>query len=83
MMMIFKGMIADHPTPKISEGRVAFTLNSRDYKGVMLAIYEASNSPGTPPQRLTAENRSDRNMSDLEQPNGDRGGQCSTNNDKR
>lgn len=34
------GMLADHPTPKISEESVAFTLNSRDYKGVMVVIYE-------------------------------------------
>lgn len=35
------GMIADHPTPKIcSGGGTAFTLNSRDYKGVMVVIYE-------------------------------------------
>lgn len=32
------GMIADHPTPKISEGGVAFTQNSRDYKGVMIVV---------------------------------------------
>lgn len=32
------GMIADHPTPKISEGGAAFTQNSRDYKGVMIVV---------------------------------------------
>ena len=32
------GMIADHPTPKISEGETAFTQNSRDYKGVMIVV---------------------------------------------
>ena len=33
------GMIADHPTPKISiGGGTAYTLNSRDYKGVMLVV---------------------------------------------
>ena len=33
------GMIADHPTPKISVGGgTAYTLNSRDYKGVMLVV---------------------------------------------
>lgn len=32
------GMIADHPTPKISEGGIAYTLNSRDYKGVMIIV---------------------------------------------
>lgn len=31
-------MIADHPTPKISEGETAFTQNSRDYKGVMIVV---------------------------------------------
>ena len=31
-------MIADHPTPKITEGGVAYTLNSRDYKGVMIVV---------------------------------------------
>lgn len=34
------GMIADHPTPKNSRGGTAFTLNSRDYKGVLVVIYE-------------------------------------------
>ena len=33
------GMIADHPTPKImAEDGVAYTLNSRDYKGVMVIV---------------------------------------------
>ena len=32
------GMIADHPTPKISGGGIAYTLNSRDYKGVMIVV---------------------------------------------
>ena len=33
------GFIADHPTPKIHEGGgIAFTLNSRDYKGVMVLV---------------------------------------------
>lgn len=36
-------MIADHPTPKISEGGVAFTLNSRDYKGVMVVVLSEDN----------------------------------------
>ena len=32
-------MIADHPTPKISGGGgIAYTLNSRDYKGVMIVV---------------------------------------------
>ena len=36
------GMIADHPTPKISQGGVAFTQNSRDYKGVMIVVLSES-----------------------------------------
>lgn len=36
------GMIADHPTPKISQGETAFTLNSRDYKGVMIVVISES-----------------------------------------
>ena len=33
------GMIADHPTPKINaEDGTAYTLNSRDYKGVMIVV---------------------------------------------
>lgn len=32
------GMIADHPTPKFSGGGSAYTLNSRDYKGVMVVV---------------------------------------------
>lgn len=40
------GMIADHPTPKIDEGgRVAYTLNSRDYKGVMIVVLSESDRP--------------------------------------
>ena len=32
-------MIADHPTPKITEGGgVSFTISSRDYKGVMCIV---------------------------------------------
>ncbi len=32
-------MIADHPTPKIqARDGVAYTLNSRDYKGVMIVV---------------------------------------------
>ena len=31
-------MIADHQTPKICEEGVAYTLNSRDYKGVMIVV---------------------------------------------
>ena len=36
------GLIADHPTPKISQGGVAFTQNSRDYKGVMIVVLSES-----------------------------------------
>ena len=33
------GMIADHPTPKAkADDDSAYTLNSRDYKGVMLVV---------------------------------------------
>lgn len=39
------GMIADHPTPKISEGGTAFTQNSRDYKGVMIVVLSESDRP--------------------------------------
>ena len=39
------GMIADHPTPKISEGEIAFTQNSRDYKGVMVVVLSEDNRP--------------------------------------
>ena len=37
------GMIADHPTPKIDMGGVAYTLNSRDYKGVMVVVISDNN----------------------------------------
>ena len=40
--MTLHGMIADHPTPKISQGGVSFTLNSRDYKGVMIVVVSES-----------------------------------------
>lgn len=37
------GMIADHPTPKINdEDDIAYTLNSRDYKGVMIVVLSES-----------------------------------------
>lgn len=40
------GMIADHPTPKIDcWGGVAYTLNSRDYKGVMIVVLSESDRP--------------------------------------
>ena len=38
------GFIADHPTPKISAGDgVAYTANSRDYKGVMIVVLSEDN----------------------------------------
>lgn len=37
-------MIADHPTPKIQTGgEIAFTQNSRDYKGVMVIVISEDN----------------------------------------
>jgi len=39
-------MIADHPTPKIQiGGGIAYTMNSRDYKGVMLIVLSEDNRP--------------------------------------
>lgn len=51
------GMIADHPTPKSKEKGAAYTLNSRDYKGVMLVIIAKENDDGnssekTHPKRM-------------------------------
>lgn len=38
------GMIADHPTPKINaEDGIAYNLNSRDYKGVMIVVLQECN----------------------------------------
>ena len=38
------GFIADHPTPKIYVGGgVAYTVNSRDYKGVMIVVISEDN----------------------------------------
>lgn len=37
------GMIADHPTPKWNRGGCSFTLNSRDYKGVMTVVISKDN----------------------------------------
>ena len=38
------GFIADHPTPKITIGcGVAYTANSRDYKGVMIVVLSEDN----------------------------------------
>ena len=40
------GFIADHPTPKIAiGGGVAYTVNSRDYKGVMIVVLSESDRP--------------------------------------
>ena len=40
------GMIADHPTPKIKVGGgAAYTLNCRDYKGVMLVVISECDWP--------------------------------------
>lgn len=36
------GFIADHPTPKVHIGGAAYTLNSRDYKGVMIVVISES-----------------------------------------
>lgn len=36
--MIYKGVIADHPTPKISVGEVAFSLRGRDFKGGLVVV---------------------------------------------
>lgn len=37
------GFIADHPTPKINVGGgTAYTLNGRDYKGVMIVVLSES-----------------------------------------
>lgn len=32
------GVIDDDPTPKIGGGRTAYTLNSRDHKGMMIVV---------------------------------------------
>ena len=47
------GIIADHPTPKISTGEIAFTQNSRDYKGVMIVVVSKNNgtADGKQPSR--------------------------------
>lgn len=36
------GMIADHPTPKAQIDGAAYTMNSRDHKGVMLVVVSES-----------------------------------------
>lgn len=46
MMNKLIGMIADHPTPKIDTGgEIAYTMNSRDYKGVMIVVLSESDRP--------------------------------------
>ena len=48
------GFIADHPTPKIHiGGSTAYTLNSRDYKGVMIVVIsdEDRSADGKQPSR--------------------------------
>lgn len=44
------GMIADHPTPKSKVEGAAYTLNSRDYKGVMLVIVTKEKENGNSSQ---------------------------------
>ena len=41
------GFIADHPTPKIhlGGGGAAYTVNSRDYKGVMIVVLSGKDRP--------------------------------------
>ena len=36
------GIINDHTTPKISIGDIAYTMESRDYKGVMIVVISES-----------------------------------------
>ena len=50
--MKFIGMIADHPTPKIKEEGAAYTLNSRDYKGVMLIVIAKENEDGNSSKKI-------------------------------
>lgn len=37
------GVIADHTTPKVTERGVSFTLNQRDYKGVIIVVISEDN----------------------------------------
>ena len=55
------GMIADHPTPKAkANDDSAYTLNSRDYKGVMLVVIsECDRQPDGKWIRQTWNTRSD------------------------
>lgn len=46
------GFIADHPTPKISvSDGTAYTLNSRDYKGVMIVVIKKDTIQPDKPER--------------------------------
>ena len=46
------GMIADHPTPKIHQGDgIAYTVNSRDYKGVMVVVLQENSIQPVKPKR--------------------------------
>ena len=45
-VLVVEGFIADHPTPKVQSGGGAmYTLNSRDYKGVMIVVLSEDNRP--------------------------------------
>ena len=52
------GMIADHPTPKIFVGGdTAYTMSSRDYKGVMVIVLQGrddSLQPDKPKRNIPA-----------------------------
>lgn len=39
------GMINDHTTPKINMGGIAYTMESRDYKGVMVVVISKEDRP--------------------------------------
>ena len=44
--MCVLGMIADHPTPKfLAQDGTAYTVNSRDYKGVMVVVLSGCDRP--------------------------------------
>lgn len=49
------GMIAGHPTPKIKEEGAAYTLNSRDYKGVMLIVIAKENENGNSSTKIDSD----------------------------
>lgn len=46
--------IADQPTPKIDKGKVAYTLNSRDFKGQQSIVIE--NHPADSRVKISADN---------------------------